>query len=173
MRYFFIFLGLIFLYGCIIRTYTIEKPRRDLDIEGNQGYLYGKPPSPPQLKKRRKVTVFEVELGTHPPKEISSLEPEVSIEKEEKIEKKIEEQILEEEGGVVEEEKREEEAPPLKPLKEYKLYTVEKNDTLQKISKKFYGTTKKWPLLYEENKDVIKNPDKIYPGLKIKIPIFK
>jgi len=171
MRYFFIFLGLIFLYGCLVRTYTIEKPRRDLDIEGNQGYLYGEPPSPPQLKKTRKVTVFEIELGAHPPKEVSSLEPEVSIEKEEEIEK-IEEEILEEEAGGIEEK---EEVFSLRPLKEkeYKLYTVKKNDTLQKISKKFYGTTKKWPLLYEENKDVIKDPDKIYPGLKIKIPILK
>jgi len=169
MRYFLIFLGLIFLYGCLIRTYTIEKPRRDLDVEGNQGYLYGEPPSPPQLKKTRKVTIFEVELGAHPPKEVSSLEPEAVKEegKAEEIEESIKEEILEEEGGV------EEEISSPEPLQEYELYTVEKNDTLQKISKKFYGTTKKWLLLYEENKDVIKNPDKIYPGLKIKIPIFK
>jgi len=43
-------------------------------------------------------------------------------------------------------------------------YTVGKNDTLQKISTKFYGTSKKWMKIYEANKDVLKGPNKVYPG---------
>ena len=39
-----------------------------------------------------------------------------------------------------------------------KKYIVQKGDTLQKISKKFFGTTKKWPKLYDANKDVLKGP---------------
>jgi nucleoid-associated protein YgaU len=50
-------------------------------------------------------------------------------------------------------------------------YTVQKGDTLQKISKKFYGTTKKWTKIYEANKDIIKGPNKIYPGQAINIPV--
>ncbi len=50
-------------------------------------------------------------------------------------------------------------------------YTVEKNDTLQKISKKFYDSYSKWPRIYEVNRDVLKNPDSIKPGMVIKIPV--
>ena len=52
----------------------------------------------------------------------------------------------------------------------FEQYTVGKNDTLQKISKKFYGTTKKWPKIYDANKDVLRGPDKLYPGQTLKIP---
>ncbi|MCX7662077.1 MAG: LysM peptidoglycan-binding domain-containing protein, partial [Candidatus Omnitrophica bacterium] len=44
-------------------------------------------------------------------------------------------------------------------------------DTLQKISLKFYGTTKKWKRIFNANKDIIKSPDKIYPGQVINIPL--
>ena len=40
-------------------------------------------------------------------------------------------------------------------------YVVQKGDTLSKIAKK-YNTT--WQDIYEKNKDIIKNPNKIYPG---------
>jgi nucleoid-associated protein YgaU len=47
------------------------------------------------------------------------------------------------------------------------VYEIKKGDTLSKIAKQ-YGTT--WQKIHEMNKDVIKNPDLIYPGQKIKIP---
>ena len=49
-------------------------------------------------------------------------------------------------------------------------YTVEKDDTLQKISKKFYGSYGQWPKIYEANKDKIKSPDFLPQGIVIKIP---
>ncbi len=49
-------------------------------------------------------------------------------------------------------------------------YKVGKGDTLQKISRKFYGTTKKWTLLYKANKAKLKSPDKVYPGQILVIP---
>lgn len=49
-------------------------------------------------------------------------------------------------------------------------YKVEKNDTLQKIAKKFYDSYSKWTLIYEANRDVIKNPNRIRSGIVIKIP---
>jgi nucleoid-associated protein YgaU len=49
-------------------------------------------------------------------------------------------------------------------------YTVVKGDTLSKIAKQFYGNAGQWKRIYEANKDVIKNPDLIYPGQTIKIP---
>ena len=48
-------------------------------------------------------------------------------------------------------------------------YTVQSGDTLQKISQKLYGTTKKWHKLYLLNKDILKSPDKIHPGMVIKV----
>jgi nucleoid-associated protein YgaU len=50
-------------------------------------------------------------------------------------------------------------------------YTVLKNDTLQKISQKFYGTTKKWTRIFDANKEVLKAPNKIYPGQVINVPL--
>jgi nucleoid-associated protein YgaU len=52
----------------------------------------------------------------------------------------------------------------------FQKYTVKKNDTLQKISKKFFGTTNRWLLIYEANRDVLKSPDKVVPGQVLNIP---
>jgi nucleoid-associated protein YgaU len=52
----------------------------------------------------------------------------------------------------------------------YTDYTVEKGDTLQKISKKFYNTYRRWNEIFEANKDVMADPNKLKPGMKIKIP---
>lgn len=49
-------------------------------------------------------------------------------------------------------------------------YTVAKGDTLSLIAKAVYGQPNKWKAIYEANKDVIKNPDLIYPGQVLKIP---
>jgi nucleoid-associated protein YgaU len=46
-------------------------------------------------------------------------------------------------------------------------YTVEKGDSLSKIGKA-YGVS--WQDIYEANKDIIKNPDLIEVGWKLKIP---
>lgn len=46
-------------------------------------------------------------------------------------------------------------------------YEVKSGDNLSKIAKN-YGVT--WKEIYEANKDVIKNPDLIQPGWKLKIP---
>ncbi len=46
-------------------------------------------------------------------------------------------------------------------------YTVQAGDNLSKIGSKF-GV--KWKEIFEANKDIIKNPDLIQPGWKLKIP---
>jgi nucleoid-associated protein YgaU len=50
------------------------------------------------------------------------------------------------------------------------LYEIRKGDSLSAIAKREYGDASKWRTIYEANRDVIKNPDLIYPGQKIKIP---
>jgi nucleoid-associated protein YgaU len=49
-------------------------------------------------------------------------------------------------------------------------YVVVKGDSLSKIAQRAYGDGNKWRKIYEANKDVIKNPDLIYPGQSLRIP---
>lgn len=56
-------------------------------------------------------------------------------------------------------------------MPEYKDYTVEKGDTLWDISNKELKDPFLWPKIWKENTE-IKNPDKIYPREKIKIPLY-
>ena len=50
-------------------------------------------------------------------------------------------------------------------------YVIKKGDTLSKIAQKELGKAHRWKYLYELNKDVIKNPNKLKPGKKIIIPV--
>ncbi len=49
-------------------------------------------------------------------------------------------------------------------------YTVKSGDSLSKIAKHIYGDANKWHLIYEANRDKIKNPDLIHPGQEFTIP---
>lgn len=49
-------------------------------------------------------------------------------------------------------------------------YTVQKGDNLSKIAKQHYGSANKYPLIFEANKPMLKDPDKIYPGQTLRIP---
>ena len=49
-------------------------------------------------------------------------------------------------------------------------YVVKQGDSLSRIAKERYGNANQWPKIYEANKDVIKDPDLIYPGQTLKIP---
>ncbi|MBU1147380.1 MAG: LysM peptidoglycan-binding domain-containing protein [Candidatus Omnitrophica bacterium] len=52
-----------------------------------------------------------------------------------------------------------------------KEYTIQKDDTLWKIARAQLGSGHRWKYLYELNKDKIKNPDKLRPGMTIVIPV--
>lgn len=52
-------------------------------------------------------------------------------------------------------------------------YTVVKGDTLSKIAKQFYGSAGKYPVIFEANKPMLKDPDRIYPGQVLRIPPLK
>lgn len=51
-----------------------------------------------------------------------------------------------------------------------KTYTVKSGDTLGKIAKEFYGNAMQYPKIFEANKPMLKDPDKIYPGQVLRIP---
>ena len=48
-------------------------------------------------------------------------------------------------------------------------YTIQKKDTLWKISKDYYGTGVQWGKIYKDNSTVIQDPDVIYEGQNITI----
>jgi len=60
-------------------------------------------------------------------------------------------------------------APPQPAPVEY--YVIQKGDSLSAIAKRYYGNAKDYPRIFEANREVIKNPDLIYPGQKIRIPM--
>ncbi|GAA3775814.1 peptidoglycan-binding protein LysM [Corallibacter vietnamensis] len=56
------------------------------------------------------------------------------------------------------------------PEPEAQFHTVVSGDTLGKIAKKFYGNAMKYPVIFEANKPMLKDPDLIYPGQVLRIP---
>ena len=53
---------------------------------------------------------------------------------------------------------------------ETRFYTIQRGDTLWKIASEAYGSGARYPEIFEANREVIEDPDKIYPGQKIRIP---
>lgn len=119
---------------------TLQAPKEDKVLWGNRGYIVGGPRPGEAIEEVPKTFVYE-----ETPVEKSPVA---------KIKEKIS-QIIEPE--------------PEKTTK-MRTYKVRKGDTLQKISRKFYGTTKKWPLLYKTNKDKLKSADSLQPGQILIIP---
>jgi nucleoid-associated protein YgaU len=53
---------------------------------------------------------------------------------------------------------------------EPRFYTIERGDSLSKVAKEVYGDAMKWQALFEANREIIEDPDLIYPGQRIRIP---
>ena len=51
-----------------------------------------------------------------------------------------------------------------------KTYEVKSGDSLSRIAKREYGNSNEWRRIFDANKDILSDPDKIYPGQKLKIP---
>jgi nucleoid-associated protein YgaU len=59
-------------------------------------------------------------------------------------------------------------APP--PTEEAEYYVIAKGDNLSVLAKRFYGDGNAYPRIFEANREVIKDPDLIFVGQKIRIP---
>ena len=53
----------------------------------------------------------------------------------------------------------------------FKTYEIKAGDSLSKIAKRELGNANAWTRIFESNMDIIKDPNKIYPGQIIKIPL--
>ena len=51
------------------------------------------------------------------------------------------------------------------------IYEIVSGDTLGGIAKRFYGKASLYTRIHEANKELIPDPNKIYPGQKIQIPL--
>ncbi|MBN8821749.1 MULTISPECIES: peptidoglycan-binding protein LysM [unclassified Spirosoma] len=56
------------------------------------------------------------------------------------------------------------------PAPEGKYYTVKSGDSLSKIAKEVYGDPMKYGIIFEANKPMLSDPDKIYPDQVLRIP---
>jgi len=50
-------------------------------------------------------------------------------------------------------------------------YTVVSGDCLWNIAEKYLGSSSRYPEIYELNRDIIQNPNLIYPGQVLKLPV--
>lgn len=58
----------------------------------------------------------------------------------------------------------------VKPADEATFYEVKSGDSLSKIAKAHYGDAMKYNSIFEANKPMLTDPDKIYPGQVLRIP---
>ena len=74
------------------------------------------------------------------------------------------------------EELRKERVPSFADTLDYQIagtqeeYTLQKGETIIRVSVKFFGTKKYWPYIVKHNMDVLPNPDNIPAGVQLKIP---
>jgi nucleoid-associated protein YgaU len=60
-----------------------------------------------------------------------------------------------------------------KPEPEATFYTVKRGVTLSAIARDHYGNASKYPVIFEANRPMLTDPDKIYPGQVLRIPAQK
>jgi len=191
-------LAMFLVSGCVVRTYTTEMERVDQEIYGNRGVIMGTPPvveDTTQAKKTRTIYNVEVEVPSiyRAPAERNkdkdlygnrgyiqgNMAPEKEVYVSESGKERVSTGRLGNKSGsgrmpqiVYSEPSSDTGTENLSSsgAKHKEFYVVQKGDTLQKISEKLYGTTRKWQSLYNANKHMLKSPDRIRSGQKLLIP---
>ena len=141
--------------GCRTATRIIQEPRVDLELAGgNRGYLVGNPPSVSESRKTtRQMVETEIEVpgfrrgGAAPVTLGDVAPPEMDF---------GEEAAMPEEGV----------------WQRYDTYVVKQGETLWSIASQpeVFGDARKWRRLYDANRDVLKSPDRLRPGMTLRIP---
>lgn len=174
--------------GCGVqaKTYVMDKERVNIQYQGgNAGYITGRPAYNEPEKKTRRVYILELtkpvgESGVKKVKEETVTQVNVSAEQVPAYQQTAHSQpgplviapSAPQETAHYEDEtyaSLSENSAPSGPADAVS-YTVVKDDTLQKIAKKFYDSYGKWIKIYEANKEKIKNPNFVKPGTVLTIP---
>ena len=137
--------------GCRTAARVREVPRVDLALEkGNRGYLVGRPPETAELNTTRQMLEADVEL----PSAYKAKRSRTSITLDQVSPPEVE--PLPTQG-----------APA-----SYDTYVLQKGDSLWSIAAKpeIYGSATRWRDLYEANRELLKSPDRVRPGMTLKIP---
>jgi nucleoid-associated protein YgaU len=172
-----------------VRSYLQDMPRVDQKRDaGNAGYITGQPgEDPAEYKKTRKLFIWEFNRKTR------VTDTEVDIEetyrssapqpRDSSARPARTEQVIREESTITTERiqlsdfdsatyHKEAAASMVEPVS-FEDYTIEKDDTLQKIAKKFYDSYSQWTKIYDANRDRIDNPNVLKPGVTIRVPLYK
>ena len=150
--------GLMMFSGCRTATHMAEVPRVDLELQGgNRGFLVGTPPEGATLKTTRQMIHTDVEIPSFYKAKHSttpvSLGPVAAPN----------------ETGVVSAPA----ASSAEPVSgSFDTYVVQKGESLWTIAakKEIYGKATGWRRIFDANRDLLKSPDRVRPGMTLKIP---
>ena len=149
--------GVLVISGCRTATRVTEVPRVDLELSGgNRGYLVGTPPEAAQLKTTRQMVETDVEVPSfYKPRRLGAP---MNLEGFTPPETETGEQAG---AGAV-----------TPPTGAFDTYVVQKGDSLWSIAAKpsVYGKATRWRLIFDANREALKSPDRVRPGMTLKIP---
>ena len=147
--------------GCHAAAQKTHVPRVDLQLNssGNRGYLVGIPPPPGEQRVTREMFGLTVEVphvgriptgGAAPSAESTRVRVSVPPSEFDAV-------------------PAEERAAPAGP---HDTYVVQKGDSLWSIAAKpeMYGSATRWRVIYDANRELLKSPDRVRPGMKLRIP---
>ena len=142
--------GVLLVAGCRAATRVSEMPRVDLELTGgNRGYLVGRAPEGAALKTTREMVSTTLEIPSFY-KPTRARAP-ASLD-----------EIAPPEMG----------REPASRPGAYDTYVVQKGDSLWSIAAKpgVYGKAARWREIFDANRDLLKTPDQLRPGMTLKIP---
>lgn len=149
--------SLLTIVGCRTATRVSEVPRVDLELEGgNRGYLVGHPPDAAAWKTTRQMVQMDIEVPSFyqptrsgAPMSLDGIAP---------PETETEEPVAH--------------VPPEWTPVAYDTYVVKKGDSLWSIAAQpeVYGKATRWRRIFDANRELLKNPDRLRPGMALKIP---
>ncbi|MFC1631795.1 LysM peptidoglycan-binding domain-containing protein [Candidatus Omnitrophota bacterium] len=191
----FFILACMQLTGCagwLVRTSVSEKERVDQEVAGNRGFITGTPTEPAQEPtfRTRKVYRMEIEVPQPAPsKRTAPVDEDVADREDQETwgnrgylyggRESVPDSVAESTESTYAAEVEIQQPPaqveqieitPRVTSKPKQTYKVRKGDTLQKISQQLYGTTRKWPLLFQANQNALKDPNQIKPGQVLIVP---
>lgn len=149
--------SLLTIVGCRTATRVTEVPRVDLELEGgNRGYLVGHPPDAAAWKTTRQMVQMDVEVPSfyQPTRSGTPVNWDGIAPPETETEEPVAQ--LPAEGTPV----------------AYDTYVVKKGDSLWSIAAKpeVYGKATRWRRIFDANRELLKSPDRLRPGMTLKIP---